>query len=79
MGQGWGPLWLESVREGPPNNSRHSETLTPIPAVLGRERQLGLAGWWGMAACGGWGHSSVPASVSRLNPSQRCSVHRVTY
>lgn len=79
MGQGWGPLWLESVREGPPNNSRHSETLTPIPAVLGRERRLGLAGWWGMAAWGGWGHSSVPASVSRLNPSQRCSVHKVTY
>lgn len=75
-GKGRGLLWLETERGTHPG---HSETLAVISAGLGRERQLGLLGGGGWGFGGGQGYSCPPACVSRLDPSQCHSVHRVTY
>lgn len=76
VGQGRGLLWLETLQGTHPG---HSETLASILAVLGRERQLGLAGRWRMGFGGRQGYSCPPIHVSRLDASQRCSVHGVTH
>lgn len=64
VGQEWGPLKVETAGRGipPPPHSGYSETLATIPAVLERERQLGLAGWRRMGVC--WGtRPQLPTSL----------------